>query len=59
MLEKLATHDIEDVSALFNLADKCAKAAEGHSWHSPVTQAVKGESKPNTGPQAQGGDNGN
>jgi hypothetical protein len=59
MLEKLATHDIEDVSALFNLADKCAKAAEGHAWHSPVTQAVKGESKPNTELQAHGGGNGN
>jgi uncharacterized radical SAM superfamily protein len=23
MLEKLATHDIQDVSALFSLADKC------------------------------------
>jgi hypothetical protein len=31
MLKKLTTHDIEDVSALFNLADKCAKAAEGHA----------------------------
>jgi hypothetical protein len=29
MLEKLATHDIQDVSALFSLADKCARAAEG------------------------------
>jgi hypothetical protein len=26
MLEKLATHDVQDVSALFSLADKCAKA---------------------------------
>jgi hypothetical protein len=59
MLEKLATHDIQDVSVLFSLVDKCAKAAEGRAWHSPVTQAVKGESKPNVGTQAQGGDNGN
>jgi hypothetical protein len=29
MLEKLATHDIQDVSALFSLADKCARATEG------------------------------
>jgi hypothetical protein len=31
MLEKLATHDIYDVSALFILTDKCAKVAEGHT----------------------------
>jgi hypothetical protein len=29
MLEKLATHDIEDVTQLFNLANKCARAAKG------------------------------
>jgi hypothetical protein len=34
MLEKLTTHDVKDVSALFSLADKCAKAAEGRAWHS-------------------------
>jgi hypothetical protein len=28
MLEKLATHDVQDVSELFNLVDKCARAAE-------------------------------
>jgi hypothetical protein len=55
MLEKLATHDVQDVSALFSLADKCAKAAEGRAWHSSAAQAAKGESKPNTGVQAQGG----
>jgi hypothetical protein len=54
MLEKLATHDVQDVSALFSLADKCAKAAEGRAWHSPVTHAAKGESKPSDGAQAQG-----
>jgi hypothetical protein len=47
MLEKLTTHDIQDVSALFSLVDKCAKAAEGRAWHSSVTQAAKRESKPN------------
>jgi hypothetical protein len=30
-LEKLATYDIYDVYALFNLADKCAKATEGRA----------------------------
>jgi hypothetical protein len=33
MLEKLATHDMETVPTLFALADKCARAAEGHAWH--------------------------
>jgi hypothetical protein len=33
MLEKLATHDVETVSTLFALADKCARAAEGRAWH--------------------------
>jgi hypothetical protein len=28
MLEKLATHDTQDVTKLFSLADKCTKAAE-------------------------------
>jgi hypothetical protein len=34
MLEKLATHDVETVTTLFALADKCARAAEGQAWHS-------------------------
>jgi hypothetical protein len=34
MLEELATHDVETVSTLFALADKCARAAEGRAWHS-------------------------
>jgi hypothetical protein len=38
MLEKLATHDVETVTTLFALADKCARAAEGRAWHSaPLT----------------------
>jgi hypothetical protein len=59
MLEKLTTHDVLDVSALFGLADKCAKAMEGLTWHSAVTQVAKGESKPNTEAHAQGGRNRN
>jgi hypothetical protein len=61
MLEKLATHNVQDVSSLFSLADKCVKAAEGRAWHSPATQAVKGESKPSVGAraQAQGGGSAN
>jgi hypothetical protein len=34
ILEKLATHDVETVSTLFALADKCVRAAEGRAWHS-------------------------
>jgi hypothetical protein len=30
MLEKLATHDVEIVTTLFALADKCARANEGY-----------------------------
>jgi hypothetical protein len=53
MLEKLATHDIQDVSALFSLADKCVRAAEGRAWHSPAAPASKEVSKPNAGTTAQ------
>jgi hypothetical protein len=42
MLEKLATHDVETVSTLFALADKCARAAEGRAWHSaPQTRVAQ------------------
>jgi hypothetical protein len=34
MLEKLATHDVETVTMLFALANKCARATEGRAWHS-------------------------
>jgi hypothetical protein len=47
MLEKLTTHDIQDVSVLFSLVDKCARATEGRAWHSPVAQATKEENKLN------------
>jgi hypothetical protein len=36
MLEKLATHQVEAVTTLFALADKCARAAEGRAWHSAI-----------------------
>jgi hypothetical protein len=35
MLEKLATHDVQDIADLFSLADKCARVAKGRTWHSP------------------------
>jgi hypothetical protein len=34
MLEKLATHQVETITTLFALADKCARADEGRAWHS-------------------------
>jgi hypothetical protein len=37
---KLATHDVETVTTLFALADKCARAAEGHAWHSAPQTGV-------------------
>jgi hypothetical protein len=40
MLEKLATHDVETVSTLFTLTDKCARAAEGRAWHSAPQTGV-------------------
>jgi hypothetical protein len=40
MLEKLATHDVETVTTLFALADKCARVAEGHAWHSAPQTGV-------------------
>jgi hypothetical protein len=40
MLEKLATHDVETISTLFALDDKCARAAEGHAWHSAPQTGV-------------------
>jgi hypothetical protein len=51
MLEKLITHDIQDLSTLFSMADKCARAAEGRTLHSPVAEAAKEESKPNADTQ--------
>jgi hypothetical protein len=42
MLEKLATHDMDDVTTLLTLADKCARAAEGRAWHSvPQVKVTK------------------
>jgi hypothetical protein len=42
MLEKLTTHDIQDVFTLFSLANMCAMAMEGRTWHSPTAQVAKG-----------------
>jgi hypothetical protein len=55
MLEKLTTHDIQDVVELFSLADKCARAIEGHAWHTSPALRTRKDSKPNAGTAAQGG----
>jgi hypothetical protein len=56
MLEKLATHDVKDVSELFNTVHKCARAAEGHVWHSqPAPEAGKA-GKPEADATAQSSD---
>jgi hypothetical protein len=53
MLEKLATHDVETVTTLFALADKCARATKGRAWHSaPQTGAAQ---TGGSGAVAQGG----
>jgi hypothetical protein len=53
MLEKLATHEVKDVSELFNLEDKCARAAEGRACHSqPAPKAGKAD-KPEVDAAAQ------
>jgi hypothetical protein len=53
MLEKLATHDVQDVFELFNLVDKYARAAEGRAWHSqPAPEAGKA-GKPDADAAAQ------
>jgi hypothetical protein len=40
MLEKLATRNVDNVTTLFALADKCARAAEGRAWHSSPQAGV-------------------
>jgi hypothetical protein len=52
MLEKLATHDVETVTTLFALADKCARAAEGYAWHSAPQTGVTQTA--GSGPATQG-----
>jgi hypothetical protein len=51
MLEKLATHDVETVSTLFALADKCARVAEGRAWHSAPQTGVTQTGGSGTVPQ--------
>jgi hypothetical protein len=53
MLEKLATHDVQDISELFSLANKCARATEGRAWHSQPTSKVGKADKPEVDAAAQ------
>jgi hypothetical protein len=46
MLEKLSTHDIQDVAELFSLADQCTRAAEGCAWHAQPTLEVGKGARP-------------
>jgi hypothetical protein len=54
MLEKLATHDVQDVSELFSLADKCTWVAKGHDWHSQPSLDAEKAGKPDADATAQG-----
>jgi electron transfer flavoprotein alpha subunit len=56
MLVKLATHDVQDVSWLFSLANKCARTVEGRDWHSQPAPEVGKASKHDIDATAQGSD---
>jgi hypothetical protein len=53
MLEKLATHDVQYVSELFILADKCTWVAKGHDWHSQPSLDAEKAVKPDADATAQ------
>jgi hypothetical protein len=55
MLEKLATQDVENVTTLLALADKCARAVEGRAWHSAPQTGVTQTG--GSGAVTQGGNN--
>jgi hypothetical protein len=57
MLEKLATHDVQDVSKLFSLADKCDRTAEGDAWHSQLALEAGNASKSDVDAATQGSSN--
>jgi hypothetical protein len=56
MLEKLATHDVQDISELFSLGDKCTRAAKGCACHSQPTLEAGKAGKPDADAAAQSGD---
>jgi hypothetical protein len=49
----LATHEVNEIHELFNLLDKCAKAAEGCAWHSQPAPEVGMAGKPKVDAAAQ------
>jgi hypothetical protein len=55
MLEKLTMHDIQDVTELFSLADKCVRAVEGCAWHTPPASEVGKGGKTDASTAVQGG----
>jgi hypothetical protein len=56
MLEKLVTHNMQDISELFSLAKKCVRAIEGCTWYSqPSLEAGKiGKSDADAAAQSSG-----
>jgi hypothetical protein len=50
---------MEKKAELFNLVEKCARAAEGRAWHSQPTPEVGKGAKPEVSATAQGGGNKN
>jgi hypothetical protein len=54
MLEKLATQQVETVTTLFALANKCARAAEGRAWHSALQAGPAQMSGPNVAASGSG-----
>jgi hypothetical protein len=55
MLKKLATHDVQDISELFSLVNKCARAIEGWACHSQPAPEVGKTSKLDADAAAQSG----
>jgi hypothetical protein len=55
MLEKLTTHDTQNVVELFRLANKCARAVECHAWHTPPALEEGKGAKLDASTAAQGG----
>jgi hypothetical protein len=53
MLEKLVTHNVQDVSELLSLVDKCARAVEGRVWHSQPAPETGKADKPEVDVAAQ------
>jgi hypothetical protein len=53
MLKKLATHDVQDISELFSLEDKCTRVTEGCAWHSQPAPKARKAGKPDADAAAQ------